>query len=717
MSTATVTTTSSRYAILTFVVGLMVTAGWVAHYRQSLDDFRTRRFQEFVDRTTFHLRDRVLNYEHGLRGTRSTLIAVGPTQMTLQQFRDSMQTREPMREFPGSRGFGFIQRVPLAGETRFLADAARQGRDKPQIRQLSPGKDERFVVKYIEPEELNRAAVGLDIGSEPIRRDAMRQAMRSGAATLTRPVTLVQADGKQGHGFLLLLPVYPVGQSPATDGERESAALGTVFTPLVIDEVLADINPVGDGVNLMLTDVDAVAGNLQFSGPSSPPSPKFGLVASRPIKVFGREWRADFSADRGFAATLPHDYSVSIALLGAIVSFLIAAALFREMRIRGRLRQVNERLQLLIQRAPSALALFDTEMRYLAVSQQWLDDFDLRDRKVIGECHYTLFPNVPESWRRIHRRALGGEELSNQNDQVVRHDGSVQWLRWAVRPWYRAGDTVGGIIIFSEDITQQQQLMTALKHAKESAEAANQAKTLFLGKMSHELKTPLHQIYGVVSLLQRDALTDKQQRRLDLIKESLQRLDQVIGGILMLVDLESQSTTIEYAPLDLPRLVADTVEALAPRAVAKQLQLTVDVAALHCPVTGDVRHIRTILTCYLENALTFCNQGSIRVRATPIDENDQRILVRLSVQDEGIGIPEEKVAHLFDSFNQLDNSHTRQHGGAGVGLAIARKLAMLMDGDVGCESVPGQGSTFWATIGVLKASRLAPAANIEDFAI
>lgn len=134
-------------------------------------------------------------------------------------------------------------------------------------------------------------------------------------------------------------------------------------------------------------------------------------------------------------------------------------------RTEADLRQSEELLQLFIQHAPAALAMFDRDMRYIAVSRRWLDDYDLRGRDIIGRSHYEVFPDIPAKWVNVHRRALGGETLKNEEDLFERTDGSDQWLRWEVRPWLTGTGSIGGIIIFSEDITARRQTEARLELA------------------------------------------------------------------------------------------------------------------------------------------------------------------------------------------------------------------------------------------------------------
>jgi PAS domain S-box-containing protein len=135
-------------------------------------------------------------------------------------------------------------------------------------------------------------------------------------------------------------------------------------------------------------------------------------------------------------------------------------------RVEEALREREEQLRLFVGHAPAAMAMLDAQMRYVAVSQRWLEDYDLTGQTILGRSHYELFPEIPERWKNIHRRCLAGATERADEDRFERADGSVQWIRWEIRPWHRAGGQVGGIVIFSEDITQRKQADDALEESE-----------------------------------------------------------------------------------------------------------------------------------------------------------------------------------------------------------------------------------------------------------
>jgi PAS domain S-box-containing protein len=236
-----------------------------------------------------------------------------------------------------------------------------------------------------------------------------------------------------------------------------------------------------------------------------------------------------------------------------------------------------------------------------------------------------------------------------------------------------------------------------LRSAKEAAEAANLAKSTFLANMSHEIRTPLNAITGMTFLLRRSGLTPGQTSRLDKIETAGHHLLEIINAILDLSKIEAGKFMLEQSEVHIEMLVANVAAMLHDRAEAKRLTIQMDVTAPAGHVGGDPTRLQQALLNYATNAIKFTETGRIVLRTRVMEENDDHALLRFEVEDTGIGIAEDALARLFNSFEQADNSTTRKYGGTGLGLAITRKLAELMGGSAGVQSEPGKGSTFWFT--------------------
>ena len=244
----------------------------------------------------------------------------------------------------------------------------------------------------------------------------------------------------------------------------------------------------------------------------------------------------------------------------------------------------------------------------------------------------------------------------------------------------------------------------SLIQAKNAAEAASLAKSAFLANMSHEIRTPMNAILGMAHLLRRGGVTPDQSERLDKIDTAAQHLLGTINDILDLSKIEAGKFLLEHAPIAIKSLIDNVKSIVAERATAQGLRLMTEVDRFPSGLVGDATRLQQALLNYATNALKFTERGTVTLRVRLHHETPESVLVRFEVEDTGIGIPPEAFGRLFSAFEQADNSTTRRYGGTGLGLAITRRLAELMGGDVGVESVPGTGSTFWFTARLKKTS-------------
>jgi len=237
-----------------------------------------------------------------------------------------------------------------------------------------------------------------------------------------------------------------------------------------------------------------------------------------------------------------------------------------------------------------------------------------------------------------------------------------------------------------------------LVEARDQAESATRAKSAFLAHMSHEIRTPINAIVGLTYLL-RKRLTDPQSiAQLAKVGEASQHLLRIINDILDLSKIEADQLTLEEIPFILAEVVDHTLCVFGERALAKGLTIERDIdSAVPAAVRGDPLRLEQILLNYIGNAIKFAERGRVQVRVRVAEDQGETLLLRLEVEDQGVGLTADQQARLFEAFAQADDSTTRRFGGTGLGLIICRRLANLMGGGVGVTSTPGQGSTFWAT--------------------
>lgn len=370
----------------------------------------------------------------------------------------------------------------------------------------------------------------------------------------------------------------------------------------------------------------------------------------------------------------------------------------------------RQMLQLALDAIPVRVFWKDLDLNYLGCNELFAQDAGReRPEQLIGRSDFDMgWRKEAERYRADDRKVMeDGRPLVGYEEPQTTPEGRTIWLRTSKIPLRDAHNgKVFGILGCYEDITDRKTAEIQIRNAQEKAEQAMHAKSAFLANMSHEIRTPLNAITGMAHLIRRAGLTPRQAGQMEKLEAAGQHLLNTINAILELSKIEAGKFALDDTAISVMRTVDDVMSMLQEQALAKGLRLSGEVGPVPPNLLGDATRLQQALLNYAGNAIKFTNAGTVTLRIQALKEDADSALLRFEVQDTGIGIDEATLARLFNSFEQADGSTTRRYGGSGLGLAITRKLAQMMGGDAGAQSIPGVGSTFWFTVRLKKAVAL-----------
>ena len=420
-----------------------------------------------------------------------------------------------------------------------------------------------------------------------------------------------------------------------------------------------------------------------------------------------------------FVVTGPNPHHLALVpLVGLLVLalFFVADGVMRSVGVRRRFEAAQASMaaseahyRLLADNVTDVIALAGVkgERRYISPSIAHALGFTAEE--LLGTPNYTYLH--PEDRERV-LSAIGS--LSSDADRrvveyrVIHKDGQVIWVEtWFTLVPGAGPDGAGEVVSVSRNIEARKALETELLEARRRAEDAAAAKSEFLANMTHELRTPLNAIIGFSDVLAGSPrLTGQDARHASLIKNASAALLELVNSVLDFSRLEAGAVELEAEPFDPADLIRATTALLAQQADAKDLILAVEVEGESQPLVGDAARIRQVVLNFLSNAIKFTAQGGVTVKVRQTPASAERGVLRVEVSDTGPGIARDSIDHLFDRFTQADATVSRQYGGTGLGLAICKRTIELMGGAIGCDSAPGQGSTFWFEIELPRAEAL-----------
>ena len=477
---------------------------------------------------------------------------------------------------------------------------------------------------------------------------------------------------------------------------------------------------------------------------------QFGVLAAA-VACLGFAMVAAWSAASGLGAFHLSDQQLGLILLWSYIATMqltglsLAALKTERDRAEQEQRRLNRALRLLgdcnllLAHTHQESVLLDEICRLMVDTGGYMmgwvgfaeSDADKSVRPVARSgCEQGYLDNVRISWDADSPFGRGptgtairtGQTIVNQN--VLTNPAMAPWREAIAKRGYQSSialplvgenRTIGALTLYAaapdafsapevallEELSRNLAfglLMLRSREQRDVAEAADRAKSVFLAHMSHEIRTPMNAILGMAQLALKTELTVRQREYLQKIQRAGRHLLRILDDILDFSKIEADKLVVERVDVDLDQVLDHVVSLVAEKAAAKGLELIVVVGAdVPRRLLGDPLRLGQALVNYANNAVKFTEAGAIAIRVRAIEQRGDAVVLHFSVRDTGIGLTEEQRQQLFQRFQQADISTTRRFGGTGLGLAITKRLAELMGGEVGVDSVPGAGSTFWFT--------------------
>lgn len=372
------------------------------------------------------------------------------------------------------------------------------------------------------------------------------------------------------------------------------------------------------------------------------------------------------------------------------------------------LKRNEQILKLFVKHSPAAIAMFDKEMKYMAVSDRFKLDYGLGEKNIMGRSHYEIFPELKEEWKAFHQRCLAGEILKSDEEQFVQNNGSIGWLRWEIHPWYHKEGEIGGLILFSEVITERKKAREEINILNAELEqrviertaqldAANKELQTFTYSVSHDLKAPLRGIDGYSKLLEElyaKDLNEEAKYFINTIRKGTKQMNRLIEDLLDYSRLER--ATLQMESIKIKQFINSAADSFDVDASTKKNLFNIQVPDIE--IVADSKGLSIALRNLIENAIKFS-----AINTNPkieISLNEEPDFWLISVKDNGIGFDMKYKDRIFEIFQQLNLPE--EFPGTGIGLAMVHKSMEKMDGKVWAESTLGNGAVFFLQIPKIK---------------
>ncbi len=366
-----------------------------------------------------------------------------------------------------------------------------------------------------------------------------------------------------------------------------------------------------------------------------------------------------------------------------------------------------EELGILLSTIPALVYFKDTDLKYILVNKSFERFVNLPFYVIKGKMVEDLFPDYKtNNYSEMEREVIqSGLPLYNIEEFIQQEEKKV-WLSSNLAPFRDNEGEIIGLVGISLDITERIKHENELQYAKEQAEEGTRAKSEFLANMSHEIRTPMNGIIGMAEILKQTSLGKQEKENLEILISSTRSLLSLVNDILDISKIEAGKLELEIEDFGIRKMLKDIENILYIKAEEKILDYKTFINP-NVPefLRGDPSRLKQIILNLVNNAVKFTEKGFVHIFIDDLEEQADEVTIMVKVVDSGIGISDDGKKSLFQLFSQVDTSTTKNYGGTGLGLSIAKRLVMMMHGEIGYESEQDKGSTFWFKVKLEKSSQ------------
>lgn len=712
-------------SIFVLALGLSATLAITIYVQQSLSHRSQTKFIATTDAMTAYMNQQLSRYVDMLYAARGYFLASQDT--SREAWKQYVSSLSLDTNFPGLQGIGYAQKI-LPENLDTHESATRRLRGQYDV---MPGGERPiyFPIVLLEPEtDRNLRAIGFDMFTEPHRHEAMQEACDSGKPVATKVVTLVQETAQDVQpGFLIYLPHYRPYAKLDTVEERRANLLGFVYSPFRIHNLVQGIlaNQASPGMPHLhiFEGPTADPAKLIFETVKDAEHPTDILFRDVPFQVAGQTWLLRFyqlkNEENGQVQP-----PIIILCTGIIISFLLFSITFTQYQSRKRLAEseaalrVSElRFRLKIEQSPVAIQLFDTEGRSVYVNPAWeelwgISAAEVSDYNILADEQLQLSGQLMDV-----KRAFSGESVIIGPTQLAlsisgAEPGYKRWVRAVLYPTRQASGQVREVVMMFEDFTKRKEAEEELRRQKERAEEArhiaeeaSRAKDQFLAVLSHELRNPLSPVLTMVNALQSKPMSrEETEDALKIIQRNVELEARLIDDLLDITRISRGKMHLDTEIINAQDVLRDALHVCDTEISKNGMKVNLDLQAMQTRVIADPARLEQVFWNLIKNAVKFTPRGgtiTIRTRneigtlPALLPEDPQQTVLVAEVSDTGIGVEPDKLARIFDAFEQADRSITRRFGGLGLGLAISRALIQAHGGELTAYSAGRQkGATF-----------------------